>query len=628
MEKTPFAGLTRLFPEDSLSEDDFSFQSVNPVILDALLRLAVRDHRHDAHAALADPTLDPTLAVVTTGGTIPAETAIYVGYTLIDSVDGETKLNTNVGLITTQDGLTIPDDSPTLAVDLTAGNLLAGSYDYAVTVKDGGGGETELGPVETIIIDPGSPTARIMVSGLATIISDSGGTAARLWRRVNGGDWSLINDSASDTVTDDGTLCPNSNVQPPDTGSGTTNATNALHVTVPTGQPAGTISFRIYASTDGLFGNPALLGTYPIADAGSMKTYTALTFLDGEPPEVSRTYPGANQIDPDTELLDWHWKRAVADHTALNALTGNDDGDVRITLSDHRINVYGGGAWHDLLDFELTVYDETTPLTHRAKIKFQGGGVVASDDGTDSTLVTVPALVVYDEASALTQRFKLKFTGAAVLADDDTVDTTVVHIPATIIYDETTGLPWRNKIKFQGAGVVATDDGTDSTIVTIAGGGGGGSTPTEAYEAQRDAGATNTDIALGTVALVELHNVGTFTVDGGDNIVIPADGTYVIQARINALPHATPSSDWGLYVALVKNAATTAEILDDKPSTDITRPLTDLSPIYHSLMAAARFVTGDTVALQADMQEVPGFVDIHMDFVDTNQITLKIYRVQ
>jgi hypothetical protein len=343
MEKTSFAGLTVLDPSDSLSEDGFSFQALNPKIIDALLRLAVVTHRHDAHAALPNPTDDPLLGVLNVGGHIAADTSITVGYTLIDADGGETALNTTPQVITTQAGLADPGDAPALAADTAAGTLLAGSYTYAITVTDGLGGETALGPTRTVVIPTGSATNEVVISGMVALVTASGGTGWRLWRSVNGGTWALINDGVTDTVTDDGSLCADSSVVPPDTTTGTTNATSRLQVTVPAPQDAAAVSFRIYATLDGTFASPALLGEYPVADLATVKTYDDLNFLTGSPPFVSLAKPGATLIDANTEIANLSWRGTVADAAALPTV-GNVDGDVRATLDDHTLHIWDDGA--------------------------------------------------------------------------------------------------------------------------------------------------------------------------------------------------------------------------------------------------------------------------------------------
>src|ERR1700757_4004942 len=141
--RTPFAGFERLAPGDPLSADGYSFQFQNPVIADRLGQLGAVTHKHDGHAAIA---------VAATGGTIPASTPIHVAYTLTDGQGGETLPHVET-VVTTGAGYSTPASPPTVAPDYTAGTMLAGTFLYALTVTDGAGGETALGPAATLTVD-------------------------------------------------------------------------------------------------------------------------------------------------------------------------------------------------------------------------------------------------------------------------------------------------------------------------------------------------------------------------------------------------------------------------------------------------------------------------------------------
>lgn len=338
--KTNFAGITRLEPGESLAEDNYAFQGVDRTTIDKLLRVGAQSHHHDAHAALANPSLDPVVAIVDTGGTIASDLSITVGYTLTDSDGGETALS-SAAIVTTQDGLTAPETAPTLAGVYASGSLLAGNYAYSVTVTDGVGGETSIGSSSEITLDPGYASGRVTVTGLAAIATEGGGPGWRLWRSVNGGVLALIAVGTSTTVVDDGTLCPDASVSPPTT-TGSTLATSKLRVTVPTGQSASAASFSIYATLDGSFLSPALLGTYPIASAGVMQEFTSYAPLAAAPPLVTRALAGADQINPDTDMVEFPWKRPVATFAALPA-TGNSTRDVR--LAGTRLYAWNGSSW-------------------------------------------------------------------------------------------------------------------------------------------------------------------------------------------------------------------------------------------------------------------------------------------
>lgn len=295
-DRTPFADLTRLDPQDPLSADGFGLQTRNPTLLDYYMRLLFTG-RHDGHAALANPAVAPTLSVDDTlGGQIPSDLTITVGYTLTDADGGETALSP-LDDVETQAGLVSPDNSPTLALDNVAGTLLAGSYDYAVTLTDGLGGETALSPISTLLIPSGNANNEIVVGALDTITAAQGAAGWRLWRSINDEDWHLIGQglAAAGTFTDDGSHAADCGVSPPQF-DGQTNSTGRLIVTVPGGQGARTVSYNIYASLTGAFDQPSLLATYPVAEINQPKPFDTLTFIGSTPPEVSTAMAGLPKI--------------------------------------------------------------------------------------------------------------------------------------------------------------------------------------------------------------------------------------------------------------------------------------------------------------------------------------------
>jgi hypothetical protein len=329
MDKTPFAGLTRLAPGESLALDGYSFQAENPRIIDRLLEVGAVSHRHDGHAALADPTTAPTLAAVIGGGALPASTTVWATYTLLDADGGET-LPVAAQLVTTLPPLDAPTSGPTAVLDTSAGTLLTNTYLYALTFVDASGGETTIGAATMVTRPPGPANAQVQISGLTALLTASGAAGWRLWRSVGGGRFGFLAAGTGNTFTDSGATSPDCTMNPPTRN--TTNATSHLEVVVPaTGQPAGAVSFRVYLAQDGAFASPSVAGTYPVADFGTTKTYATLDLAVGAPPAVSRALPGASRIDAQTGLDNLFWKGPVADVASLPA-SGNTLGDVRITL--------------------------------------------------------------------------------------------------------------------------------------------------------------------------------------------------------------------------------------------------------------------------------------------------------
>jgi hypothetical protein len=336
-EITPFAGLDALLPGEPTSTDGYKFQLLDRFIIDRILKVGAVTHRHDGHAAMANPTAAPMVATAATGGTIPGGTPLSVVYTLIDS-DGGESLPVAPTVVTTAGGYQDPFDVPTVVVDYTTGTLLADNYSYGVTVTDSLGGETAISPAALATVLSGNANAEVTISGLIALTNDaSGGDSAagwRLWRSQGGGPWYLIGTGSAsmDSLVDNG-IAGDCTVAPPD--QGTTIGANTLSVTVPSaGQPSGVVNFNIYVTIDGSFTSPALLGTYSASALDATQTYAALSVAEGAPPTVSTCLPGANPITSADLLL--HWLPPVASIAAL-PLSGNQDGDVRVSLDSDQL---------------------------------------------------------------------------------------------------------------------------------------------------------------------------------------------------------------------------------------------------------------------------------------------------
>lgn len=500
---TPFAGLLRLSPGEPM---DPRFLGDNIDIIDRMLQVGAVTHRHDAHAALANPDPDVELAVEIDpdGGTIPADLTIYVGYTWVDADGGETALSAD-SLVSTAAGLVSPTDAPDAVVDHAAGDLTANTYTYGLTISDGLGGETELGSTVPVTVDPGYPNSQITLSGLAAILADSEGTEWRLYRARGAGPFVHITSGTGDTVTDDDSLCPHCDEQPPQVG--TTANTNRLLVPLPDGPwPTGVASLRLYGSVDGSFQGACLLGTYLPADAGVVKAFTALTLESGQPPAVNRSLPGAHKIDPDTELVDWHWKRPVPLVADLPAEA--DEGDVRIVLDDGLPRVFLDDAW-GLWTFAAVghvIQDEGSDLAARANLNFVGAGVEVTDDsGSDATIVTIDASSNWNPLGA--------WSNATVYAVDDVVErngSSFVAVAAGVDHDP------------------ETDDGSFWVLVASKGadgadGGGGGGT----------IDMSGNDKTVHEVAVLNFSAVDGATVD-----VDVDDGTQTAVVQIGGTPEA------------------------------------------------------------------------------------------
>lgn len=318
MDRTPFAGLTVVAPDESIYEDGASFLANNPRFIDYLLRLGAKTHRHDAHPPLPNPAAAPTVAV-NTGGFLPASTTFHVGFTLVDADGGETAVSP-IATITTPAAMPAATVPPGVAVASGSG-LPIGTFYYAVTRTDGLGGETTLSPKVAVNLQTAS---KITLSGLNAL--RAGDAYSLVVYKSTGGAFYRVAETIADTWVDDGTPCADCTIEPP--AVNTTQAAFLLDVAVPSAAAASATAVRIYGSQEASFISPSLV--VELASGSLTTQMTRTQFLPGAPPPVSLSKGGANRINPDTDLIEWHWKRPVA---ASGQLPAGDPGDVRLVLT-------------------------------------------------------------------------------------------------------------------------------------------------------------------------------------------------------------------------------------------------------------------------------------------------------
>lgn len=351
MRKTPFIGLTVLDPEDSLFSDNAAFTTRDRDEIDRALKLGVKTHRHTGLAGLANPAEVASATVLASGGTIDSGLTITVGYSLEDSAGGETLISP-LTIVSTPVPMDVPPNAPLAEVQYTEGELLVDTFAYALTYIDGEGGETPLGPSVIVTRDPGFEKAQIKLTGLTDGMEAAGAVGWRLYRARGAGVYVFLTsgDESEDEFVDDGSTSPDCDTHPPTDNVNTTNKINRLQVFLPSGSAFEDATFiNLYATLSNDFGESSLLAQYPVASAGASPIFEALEFLDSQPPDVNRSYGGANQIDPDTELIDWHWKRPVEKVGDL-PVEGNEEGDIR-ALTDVEtptLYIFLNGEWQPL----------------------------------------------------------------------------------------------------------------------------------------------------------------------------------------------------------------------------------------------------------------------------------------
>lgn len=399
MRRTLFAGLTVLEPGEPFSTDGYSFQQRNPEITDKLLQIGAQTHRHDAHAALPRPGTAPSATAVASGGTFPAGVTLTAGYTLVDSAGGETLIVDDLAEVTTPPLIPTPDP-PVAAFSSAAGAIGVGTYYYVKTWIDAGGGETTPSPYAVVERPPGYASGQIVLTGLATGSGAAGAAGWRLYKAAAGGTFHFIASGTADTITDAGQLCADCVDTPPTINN--TNERNTVELAFPASGAmpyasagASAVAFRVYASLGPGFPDPSFLGQYPMASAGQTFALTTWAPQAGRPPDVATAIAGANKIDPDVELLDWHWKRPVASAAQLGS---GEAGDVRLVRDEGTFYAVlgsaavGPGDWTNLLGV-VQVNEETASY----QLALSDVGRVVEMNAAGDTVVTVPpnATVVF-----------------------------------------------------------------------------------------------------------------------------------------------------------------------------------------------------------------------------------------
>lgn len=351
MQKTQFAGLTVLEANESIYSDNSAFISRDRFEIDRELKLGVKMHRHDGKDGLSGPIVAPSGLVIGSGGSLPAGRSLTIGVSYEDEDGGETLVGpTNI--ITTPSPVQAPTYQLKGEAEYTSGTLSVDTYTYAITLVDASGGETPLGPPVTVTRDPGFAEAGIWIEGLrggeAETWIGEGVVAWRLYRARAGGEYVFLAEGETTQYHDTGEVSPDCDRHPPNFNTNTTGGTSQIQVLIPPVHhpfvsEAEIRNVNLYASQSGNFDEDCLVEQLTPASGYTTTYITSLDFLAHQPPDVTTSHGGADKIDPDTELIDYHWLRPVEKKSELP--NGGEEGDVRIVIEEHKAYILTKSGW-------------------------------------------------------------------------------------------------------------------------------------------------------------------------------------------------------------------------------------------------------------------------------------------
>lgn len=346
MRKTLFAGLTVLNPDEAVTSDNGAFIGRDRDLIDHFLELGAKTHRHTGLNGLSRPVSKMGASAITSGGTIAAGQTFTLAYTLEDEAGGETLVSPSV-TFSTPSPMGAPTDLLTgQAIYEEGGDLPTDTYYYAFSFVDGSGGETPIGPAVAVERQPGFEEAKILLTGFAAPVLAAGAAGWRLYRAVGGGDFGYLSSGTTNSFTDDGSVAANCDLPPLEEGTNSTNGDASFEIVVPSADifVSSASSINVYMSNGADFVGDVFLEQFPLSSAGKKRLYRSVALLPGQPPDVSTSIGTAHLIDPDTELLDWHWKRPVAEFSDLPETA--EVGDVRVVTDEGRVYVFESpGGW-------------------------------------------------------------------------------------------------------------------------------------------------------------------------------------------------------------------------------------------------------------------------------------------
>lgn len=295
--RTDHYGLATIVSGESFATDGYKYTNADRQTIDGLLHLGAEGHRHTGlPSTLVEPTLLPTLSLVSTGGSIPGGTRVYYKYTYVSSRGEETAASPEA-FIDTPAAVAEPS-APTLSHSSTGGTLRGGNYYYVLSEYVGADISESLALNPSFLsVATTTSTNRITL----TLPSIGGGDGWNIYRRKPGQTKYFWLDSFSSSTTqfvDSGAIAEDCDRSLPTRN--TTNSTNAITATLPGALPAGS-TWKLYRTyTSGYWsnsllhwvveGSPNVFVTYEdVGQSPTTGTFPTSTLAIGSPSKIDLT---------------------------------------------------------------------------------------------------------------------------------------------------------------------------------------------------------------------------------------------------------------------------------------------------------------------------------------------------
>jgi hypothetical protein len=276
---------------DTFSANGYKYTFNDRKVIDALLYLGAETHHHTGLSRVSNnPASAPTLALSTTGGTLPGGSSVYYEYSFVDP-NGLESAPSPVASVSTPAQIATPG-TPTGVFSSAAGTLTNGSYYYIISAYQTSSTVETLPSLAAAIAVPSTGEVNLTFPTLP-----AGATGYNVYKMAPGSvQYLFLASTTSTTYTDNGSVAVNCNRTLPT--SNTTSATASVVVTRTASLPAG-YTWNLYRTfTAGSWGGTQIAS----GQTGSTFTDTGQTAASYTPPTQSQIPGTPPKVDLTSEV--------------------------------------------------------------------------------------------------------------------------------------------------------------------------------------------------------------------------------------------------------------------------------------------------------------------------------------